>query len=91
MKRIQITEPNTEERETFYIGNTDEIRAMYKSMSRAAYKGGRTDLYPRFDDPPKFAEWRRCYGLCIDQDGYFTIVNSDLILSLLLDCNKIMK
>ena len=89
MKRIKIIEPNTEERETFYIGNTDEIRAMYKSMSRAAYKGGRTDLYPRFADPPKFSDWRRCYGLCIDEEGYFTIVNSDLLLSLLLECNKI--
>lgn len=91
MKRIQITEPNTEENMIYYIGNTDEISAMYKSMSRAAYKGGRTDLYPRFADPPKFAEWRRVYALCIDENGYFTIVNSDLMLSLLLSCDRIVE
>lgn len=64
----------------FYVGSREAIKAMYKSISR----NQNTGIRPLFCEAPKFSELRQVYALCIDKDGWLTIVNSDTMLSLIL-------
>lgn len=64
----------------YYVGSTADIKAMYKSIAR----NQNTDIRPYFCDAPKFSESRQIYALCIDKDGWMTVVNSDTMLSLIL-------
>lgn len=68
---------------TYLVGEATEIKALYKSITRAA-KNGNTGLCPRFLDFPVFNENRRIYALCVDFAGYVTVINSDTMLSLIL-------
>lgn len=61
---------------TMYIGNTADIKAMYKSIARNKH----TELMHIFCDAPRFSESKRIYAL----DNNISIVNSDTALYMLL-------
>lgn len=65
----------------YYVGKTADIKAMYKSIAR----NKSTDMCPLFCDFPKFSEYRQVYALCIDENNYITIINSDTMLAILLE------
>ena len=80
----------------YYIGTAREIKSLYRSIQRAAYKTNdlknpeyKTDLFPRFLGHPKFNPYKM-YGLKIDADNYFTIVNSDVMLAILVE-NRVVE
>lgn len=68
------------------VGKADEIKALYKSLNRHYDK---CRYYPLFTDFPKF-NTSKLYGLAIDEDDSFTIINSDVLSRMLLD-NQINK
>lgn len=63
-----------------YVGETKEIKAMYKSIVRSK----NTDIRPLYADAPIFSENKQFYGLLIDHDNWMTVVNSDTVLAILL-------
>lgn len=65
----------------YYVGATENVKALYKSIRRNKSTG----LMPAFCGSPKFAEGKSVYALCIDENNYITIVNSDTMLSILID------
>ncbi|MCM1327305.1 MAG: hypothetical protein NC249_11860, partial [Lachnoclostridium sp.] len=65
----------------YYVGATADIKAMYKSIAR----NKNTEISPMFCDAPKFSEQKQVYALCIDKDNWLTVVNSDTMLSLILE------
>ena len=68
-----------ETNEIYYVGATSDIKAWYKSMRRNG------SLCPLFGEDPKFSEEKSVYALCINDDGYFTVVNSDTMLYLIIN------
>lgn len=64
----------------FYVGQTADIKAMFKSIAR----NKTTDLVPLFCDAPIFSDAKQVYALCIDNDGYVNIINSDTFLAMIL-------
>ena len=84
MKEFLITDSDSGEYSNLYVGSTEEIKAIYKSIVRA---GNKTDVYPLFTDSPIFSENKTVYGLEIEQDNSMTILNSDTVLSILLKIN----
>ena len=71
--------------EVYYVGQASDIKAMYKAIRRNKV----VNLYPMFCKCPKFAENKSIYALCINEDGFFTIVNSDTMLKLII--NELVK
>lgn len=71
---------NTVEGDIYYVGSTADIKAMYKSIAR----NQNTDIRPLFCEAPKFSESRLVYAICIDKDGWMTVVNSDTMMLLIL-------
>lgn len=69
--------------DTLYVGTTEEIKSLYKSIARNQC----TNIIPTFSDPPKFSEYRIMYGLYISSDNYMQVINSDTVLSILLAQN----
>ena len=67
----------------YYVGETTEVKALYKSICRAGQRGS-TGIFPLYEDFPIFSEGRSVYGLCVTYDNTFVIINSDTILSLIL-------
>ena len=66
----------------FYVGATADIKALYKSIRR----NKATRLYPMFCDSPKFSDNKMVYALCVNYDtGYIFVVNSDTMLSMIVD------
>ena len=70
----------------YYVGETADIKAMYKSIARNKITG----LCPEFEGSPKFSDKKSVYALCIDEFNYFSVVNSDTMLSILLDNNIVI-
>ena len=66
--------------ELYYVGATSDIKAIYKSIRRNKC----TNLCPMFCESPKFSELKTTYALCIS-DNYITIINSDTMLSMIID------
>lgn len=66
--------------DTLYVGTTEEIKALYKSIARNQC----TNIIPTFCDPPKFSEYKTMYGLSIDSDNHMQVINSDTALNILL-------
>ena len=94
MKKYKID--NEHDNGIYYIGTADEIKSLYRSIQRAAYKTNdlknpeyKTDLFPRFSGYPKVKP-DKVYGLKIDADNYFTIVNSDVMLAILIE-NRVVE
>jgi hypothetical protein len=71
----------------YYVGATSDIKALYKSILRSRT----TNLMPAFCDFPKFSENKSVYALCIDGEGYVTIVNSDTMLGILINPEYIVE
>ena len=70
--------------ESVIIGTASEIRPVYKAIVRAFQHGCRTTLVPIFCKFPTFVDGRY-YGISIDDDGYFQIVNDDTLVSMFMD------
>lgn len=69
---------------TLYIAETDEIKAMYKSIVRAGKKN-RTNISPQYLTPARFNPDRQKYGLIIGEDNFMSVVNSDTALGIVID------
>ena len=67
--------------DTMYIvGQTADIKSVYKSMTR------HNDYFcPLYTEFPKFSPYKRVYGISVDEDGWFHIINSDLISDLIIN------
>ena len=64
-----------------YVGDTEDIKALYKSIAR----NKNTDIYPLFCHMPKFSKYRTIYGLNIDVDRHqMMIINADSCMYILL-------
>lgn len=70
----------------YYVGKTADIKTLYKAICRAARKGN-TYMFPLFSDFPAFNPNKEIYALCVDteNDWNMTIINSDTMLSLIVD------
>lgn len=84
--------------DTVYVGSPEDIKTLYKCISRA-YKKGKTDIFPEqwgtFEDgkfivePPIFNPKRSVYGLSIDgRHGTLSIVGQDLLARWMFDQMK---
>jgi hypothetical protein len=80
--RIFITTGTTYEEATYYVGTADEVKALYKSITRAC-RAGNTELKRYHLDDAKFNPYKM-YGLCIDSDNWVTIVAGDTILRMIV-------
>lgn len=76
IKKYWSDEDNT----MYIVGQTTQIKSIYKSMAR-----NNNDFYPLYTEFPKFSPYRRIYGISIDEDGWFHIINSDLISDLIVN------
>lgn len=65
----------------YYVGATSNIKALYKSIRRNRH----TNLCQKYCDTPKFSESKSMYALCIDELGFVTVINSDTMLSMIID------
>ena len=68
---------------TYFVGSTTTIKALYKSIDRASKKGN-TGMCPLFFDFPCFRESKMVYALCVDHNGFMTVINSDTMLSMIV-------
>ncbi len=68
---------------TYIIGETRDIKALYKSIQRA-YRKGLTDICPFFWDS-KFNLLKATYALSINEQGDMIVMSADTMLSILLD------
>lgn len=68
------------EKEEYYVGATEDIKAMYKSIARNESSG----IIPLFCENAKFSISRQVYALCISDSGFVYVVDSDTMLSLIL-------
>lgn len=66
---------------TCFLGSVDEIKALYKSIVRNKH----TNIYPTFDDFPKFSVWKAVYALLIYDNKQMLVINSDMFAMMLLD------
>ena len=78
---LQIYENNN----IYYVGETADIKAMYKSIRRKLEKDMSMSLELLFVDFPKFNPNKSVYALCVDERGYITVVNSDTMMSIIVD------
>lgn len=70
---------------TMYIGDTDEIYSIYKSIMRASEKGS-THLHSLCEEHAKVNRMRRIYAILInDYTGFVDFISSDCALAILLD------
>ena len=68
---------------TYIIGETEDIKAIYKSICRNSKK-----IKSTFEEFPKFSEDRNIYAICIEEAkwGYYMyLLNSDTMLEALLE------
>lgn len=86
MKRYYSVNPETGAISDYYVGHTSDIKALYKAICRASRKGN-TFMYPFFCDFPVFSPNKEIYALCVDtgNDWNVTIINSDTMLSMIVD------
>lgn len=83
MKRFKI-----DDMEDLYVGTAAEIKALYRSIYRAACgrpHTWKTNMYPLYEGIPKFNAGRM-YGLVIDENLWFHIVGEHTALDIISDC-----
>lgn len=71
---------------TYYVGTTEEVKSLYKSINRAC-KNGNTNIFPLFTDSPKFSNSKTMYALSITETingSKMQIINSDIMLNILM-------
>ena len=66
--------------DVYYIGETAEIKAMYKSIAR----NRNTNIRPLYGDAPKFSPYNQVYGILIDKDGWMSVITSDVFAWMLV-------
>lgn len=66
--------------DVYYIGETAEIKAMYKSIAR----NRNTNIRPLYGDAPKFSPYKQVYGILIDKDGWMSVITSDVFAWMLV-------
>ena len=71
-----------------YWGETKDIKALYKSFTRALNKY-KTDVYPLFCNFPTFSENKKIYGLTINSENQMVVVNSESVMEMLIENNLI--
>ena len=62
---------------TLVVGTDREIRSLYNNLERHGYM-------PTFSDFPKFRTGGM-YGITIEKDGWYQIINSDTVVRFLID------
>lgn len=84
MKRYECIDPETGEVSFFYVGKTSDIKTLYKAIHRASNKGN-TSYWLYYEDEPEFSLWKAVYALCIESDNSIHILNSDTMLSMIVE------
>lgn len=65
----------------FFVGKTEEIRAIYKSIAR----NKNTRITPAFPEFPRFSENKQVYVIHVDMIGWMTLLTSDDFALMLLE------
>ena len=65
----------------YFVAHKDDIKAIYKSIRRNEM----TNLCPLFCDFPIFSEYKEVYVLCIEDGYFFTVMNCDNFMRLMLN------
>ena len=68
----------------FFVGKTEEIRAIYKSIAR----NKNTRITPAFSEFPRFSENKQVYVIHVDMIGRMTLLTSDDFTLMLLKENS---
>lgn len=68
----------------YYVMGTQDAKVTYKAIVRAWNKEN-TLLSPLFCDFPVLNPAKEIYAICVDCAGYVTIVNSDTMLSMIVN------
>lgn len=76
-KYMGISESN--EGSVYFVGERDEIKAIYKSIARHGENVG-----PLYSGNPLFSPHKYVYCICIDVDGWMTITTSDVFALMLV-------
>lgn len=84
MKKYEYIDQETGEVSFYYVGATSDIKTLYKAIRRASYKGS-TNYWPYDVNSPKFSPYKSVYALCVEGDGSVHVINSDTMLSLIVD------
>lgn len=84
MKKYEYINQETGEVSFYYVGATSDIKTIYKAIRRASYKGN-TNYWPYDVNSPKFSPYKSVYALCVEGDGSVHVINSDTMLSLIVD------
>ena len=75
---------HNDEYSTYYVGYTEEIASLYKSL-RKACRRGLISIHPAFQDYPKFNSEKLMYCIMINSEGEFTIITSDTMLAIMIE------
>ena len=78
-----------------FVGETNEIKALYNSVYRAYMKGRFDNIYPSYfcgeDGLPakySFSKKKAYYMLSFNEDGIVTVHDSDVITGFIMDGAK---
>ena len=74
---------NDPDQDHYVVGETSEIRQIYKSITRAN-RECKSDIAPYYSDFPIFSGMKSVYGLKISDDGFLTVLSSDTIMDLIV-------
>lgn len=72
---------NPENGELYIVGATSDIKAIYKSIAR----NYNTEITPYYNGSPIFAANKQIYAICITENSWMTVINSDTMLAILMD------
>lgn len=67
----------------YYVSTTAEIKAVFNSIYRGIMKSN-TDLMMLFSEKPIFNAQKQVYAICVNDNRYVYIINSDTMLSLIV-------
>ena len=76
MKKYEIYESSNNCAYTLVVGTDRQIRSLYKKLAEH-------DFLPSFCDAPKFRKGGM-YGIIIEEDGRFFVINSDTVVNILV-------
>ena len=84
MKKYTFFDADFDTDYTLYVGEAQEVKAVYRSM-RKAWNRNATNFYNLHIDFPKF-NYEKCYGLFINDKGMtFHVISSDTALRMIAD------
>lgn len=82
-KKYECVDVETGEVFLFFVGEKADIKTLFKAFRRT-YRKGNTNFWP--GAKPKFSPEKSVYALCITSDGGVSVLDSDTMLALMLDC-----